>query len=181
MHSLPPPMVAPRRQAVQSLILGAVDGITTTFAILSGGVGGNVTTGSIAIIAVSSLLADGVSMGISETLSASVEAVGAREARLGLVCGASFVVAGAMPLGAFLAMMSQASTVWAAMLVSGSVALLLLVGLGVVRGRTATTTMGRRRCTSVVQVVGLGGVASVLAFVAGHVVHLLNVQLTSDA
>jgi hypothetical protein len=51
------------------IIYGANDGIITTFAIVSGVVGGNLPSRVVLILGFANLLADGVSMGASNFLS----------------------------------------------------------------------------------------------------------------
>jgi VIT1/CCC1 family predicted Fe2+/Mn2+ transporter len=53
---------------VNDIILGANDGIITTFAIVSGVTGAELVAGVVIILGVSNLLADGLSMGASNYL-----------------------------------------------------------------------------------------------------------------
>ena len=54
-------------------VLGGVDGIITTFAIISGAVGANVDFKIIIIIGLSSLFADAFSMGVSNYLATKTD------------------------------------------------------------------------------------------------------------
>ncbi|MDX1665207.1 MAG: VIT1/CCC1 transporter family protein [Candidatus Promineifilaceae bacterium] len=56
------------RQHVGDAMLGAVDGIITTFAIIAGATGGRFSGTVIVVLAFASLLADGLSMGVSNYL-----------------------------------------------------------------------------------------------------------------
>jgi len=58
---------------VKSIIYGGLDGITTTFAIIAGVVGGGIAVQVILILGFSNIIADGISMGISDTLSDMAE------------------------------------------------------------------------------------------------------------
>jgi VIT1/CCC1 family predicted Fe2+/Mn2+ transporter len=88
-------------------IYGANDGIITTFAVVAGVVGASLSTTVILILGFANLLADGVSMGASNVLARRSSADAAdRDGRLalrhGLVTWANFVVAGTIPLLAYL-------------------------------------------------------------------------------
>lgn len=89
------------------IVYGANDGIITTFAIVSGVVGGNLAASVVLILGFASLLADGVSMGASNYLSKRSQAedeelLPRRKAgRQGLVTFVSFVLTGAVPLMAY--------------------------------------------------------------------------------
>jgi vacuolar iron transporter family protein len=54
-------------------VLGAIDGIITTFAVVSGATGGQLAGGVVIILGLSSLLADGFSMGVSNYLGRKSE------------------------------------------------------------------------------------------------------------
>jgi hypothetical protein len=89
------------------LVYGANDGIITTFAVVSGVVGASLANKVVVILGLANLFADGLSMGASNYLSrrstAERELVARREAgRHGLATSAGFVVAGALPLAAYL-------------------------------------------------------------------------------
>ncbi|CAN0317694.1 unnamed protein product, partial [Discosporangium mesarthrocarpum] len=51
-------------------VFGALDGILTSFAIVAGAAGGGLSSGVILILGVSNMIADGLSMGLGEYLSA---------------------------------------------------------------------------------------------------------------
>lgn len=96
---------------LRDVIYGANDGIITTFAVVAGVAGANLPTRTVLILGMANLLADGFSMGASNFLSIrSDEAV--REAaglsvqeplayRHGIATFAAFVVAGVVPLAAY--------------------------------------------------------------------------------
>jgi len=58
---------------VKSIIYGGLDGITTTFAVVAGVVGGGIAIQVILILGFSNIFADGISMGISDALSDMAE------------------------------------------------------------------------------------------------------------
>ena len=58
---------------VKSAVYGGLDGILTTFAIASGAIGGNISNTVVLILGVSSLIADGISMGIGDYMGTKSE------------------------------------------------------------------------------------------------------------
>jgi VIT1/CCC1 family predicted Fe2+/Mn2+ transporter len=56
-------------EALKSAVYGAVDGVLTSFAILSGAAGGNLSPSSVLVLGISALVADAVSMGICDAVS----------------------------------------------------------------------------------------------------------------
>lgn len=105
------PALSVRRRLGRSLpdiIYGANDGIITTFAVVSGVVGGNLSSQVVLILGFANLLADGVSMGASNYLSKrsrgeDQKLIGRGDAaRQGTVTFISFVVIGAVPLAAYI-------------------------------------------------------------------------------
>ena len=133
----------------RSAILGGVDGVVTTFAIVVGGLFTATPHRVVTIVGTSSLVADGVSMGVSEFLS---NADDPRAVRLGLVCCASFVACGGASLVIFVAGHG-------AVLGSASVSLLVLLLLGVGRGRAFQDGLLRGMLMTTL----LGGLASGVA------------------
>jgi vacuolar iron transporter family protein len=100
------------RHYLADLVYGANDGIITTFAVVSGVAGAQLSPRIALILGVANLVADGFSMGASNFLSIRSEE-GAREAegreveepfplRHGLATFAAFLVAGTLPLLAYL-------------------------------------------------------------------------------
>lgn len=89
--------------ATRASILGAVDGVITSFAIVSGSHAGSFDTSVVLVIGLSSLFADGFSMGVSEFLSSDIVVSKGRPAWvLGIACFSSFVIAGLIPILTFL-------------------------------------------------------------------------------
>lgn len=100
------PVRAHARRFLPDAIYGANDGIITTFAVVAGVVGASLATSVILILGFANLLADGVSMGASNVLARRSDSDAAeRDGRLalqhGLVTWANFVVAGMIPLLAY--------------------------------------------------------------------------------
>ena len=99
-----------------------MDGLITTFVIVTAGIAGNVARRSILVIGVTSLMADGVSMGVSEFLSVRGEASLQAAALSGGACFGAFAAAGSLPLVAY---MASASTI------SRTVASIVTYALGI--------------------------------------------------
>jgi VIT1/CCC1 family predicted Fe2+/Mn2+ transporter len=57
--------------ALGDAVLGGVDGIVTTFAVVAGGAGGGLSTATVIILGLANLTADGFSMAVSSYLSAT--------------------------------------------------------------------------------------------------------------
>jgi vacuolar iron transporter family protein len=91
------------------LVYGANDGIITTFAVVSGVVGANLSDRIILILGFANLLADGFSMGASNFLSrrsyadAADRSTGRQATRHGAATVVGFITAGIVPLVAYLA------------------------------------------------------------------------------
>jgi vacuolar iron transporter family protein len=108
-----PPRAAKRSELIRhylpDLVYGANDGIITTFAVVTGVVGADLSERVILILGFANLLADGFSMGASNFLSrrsyadADERAGGSEAARHGAATVVGFVTAGLVPLIAYLA------------------------------------------------------------------------------
>ncbi len=100
------------RHYIRDLVYGANDGIITTFAVVAGVAGGGLSILAVLIVGAANLLADGLSMGVSNYLGIrSHESARAAEnlpeeeaypARHGFATFAAFVLAGAVPLVPYL-------------------------------------------------------------------------------
>jgi len=96
------------RHYLPDLVYGANDGIITTFAVVCGVVGASLSVQVILILGFANLLADGFSMGASNFLSrrsyadAAERADGGEAARHGGATTLGFLVAGVVPLAAYL-------------------------------------------------------------------------------
>lgn len=145
---------------LRAAMLGAVDGVITSFAVVaSASVLEDARRAALAVGA-ASVVADGLSMGVSEFLSSTSEraggAAGASPALLGVVCFGSFVVAGAVPLVVFLAS--------GGVLAAACFALVELMLLGSARARVT----GESPLVGLGQTAGLGSVAGAVAFGVGR-------------
>ena len=91
---------------LRASLLGGVDGVITSFAIVAGTHAGEMTMNTLWIIGISSLVADGLSMGVSEYLSSSTASAKGEQLQngndasplcLGASCFVSFLVCGIVP------------------------------------------------------------------------------------
>ena len=108
LHHEPTDPIGIARHYIGDLISGANDGIITTFAVVAGVTGGNLSTRAILIVGAANLFADGLSMGVGNYLSIrSHESARAAQdlpeqeaapARHGVATMLAFVAAGALPL-----------------------------------------------------------------------------------
>jgi VIT1/CCC1 family predicted Fe2+/Mn2+ transporter len=102
-----------RAWILRDLVLGADDGMITTFAIISGSAGASLTTGVVVILGLANLFADGLSMAFSVYMGTKSEvefekAKGEPHWRSdyplkqGFITFMSFVIAGLIPLTPYL-------------------------------------------------------------------------------
>ena len=107
------PLTRPRaaeliRHYLPDLVYGANDGIITTFAVVSGVVGADLSDRIILILGFANLLADGFSMGASNFIArrsyadANDRATGREASRHGAATVVGFISAGIVPLIAYL-------------------------------------------------------------------------------
>jgi vacuolar iron transporter family protein len=84
-------------QQISNIVYGGIDGTITTFAVMAGAIGSNVTGITVAIIALASLFSDGFSMGVSSYESVIDEKIEDPIIK-GLVTFISFVAIGMIPI-----------------------------------------------------------------------------------
>lgn len=91
---------------LRAAVLGGVDGVISSFAVLAGVHAGALGGRAALVVGSSSVLADGLSMGVSEYLSSTAEQATERRpvspGLLGLTCLGSFVGCGIVPIVAYL-------------------------------------------------------------------------------
>ena len=142
---------------VRASLLGGVDGVISSFAITAGSNAGSLSTRSVLIVGVSSVFADGLSMGVSEFLShTNGKEVQTSPWILGLSCFASFVSCGAVPVLTYFA--SEGS-----LLSTSMFSLVTLMLLGAARSRHAREPI----LLSIAQTTLLGSAAGAVAYTVG--------------
>ena len=116
LHIEPRGAAATARHYIRDLVYGANDGIITTFAVVGGVAGGQLSQLAVLVIGAANLAADGVSMGVGNFLAIRADER-AREAdglpelerhpwKHGVATLVAFVVAGAIPLLPYVLRMS---------------------------------------------------------------------------
>jgi VIT1/CCC1 family predicted Fe2+/Mn2+ transporter len=158
------------RHYLRDLIYGANDGIITTFAVVAGVTGADLSTQVILILGISNLLADGFSMAASDYLSLRSEAA-AQESdgiatdaaenpfKHGLATFIAFVVAGVVPLAAYLVPLASDQRFPAAIV-------LTFMSLFVV-GASRSYVTRRSWTRSGLEMLAVGALAAVVAYVIG--------------
>ena len=97
---------------VRSIVYGGVDGIITIFNIISGVTGAKLDTKIIIILGISTLLADAVSMGVSDYLSIKANKKMNKdkdldEKKSSMITFISFVICGLIPLVTFISLLKM--------------------------------------------------------------------------
>ncbi len=150
---------AAARHYLPDLVFGANDGIITTFAVVCGVVGASLSERVILILGFANLVADGFSMGASNFLSrrsyaeASERADGVEAARHGGATIAGFVVAGTVPLIAYIVPLADGDRFPA------TVALTLVTLFAVGASRAFITKLGWVRSGAEMLLVGASAAA----------------------
>tara|TARA_B100000745_G_scaffold264490_1_gene189212 strand:- start:9283 stop:9741 length:459 start_codon:yes stop_codon:yes gene_type:complete len=144
-----------------------MDGLVTTFAIVTGAVGAGLSVGVILVIGLANVLADAFSMGTSSYLSAlSENSVHERRRPLreGMVTFASFVGVGLVPLIPFAtAFIFEGFSTYATFV--SVIATMLSFGA---IGYTSGAILGKNRFFTAVRNILIGGVAAGIAFGVGY-------------
>jgi VIT1/CCC1 family predicted Fe2+/Mn2+ transporter len=173
------PQLRSVREVVQhylgDLVYGANDGIITTFAVVAGVAGAELSAAIVLILGVANLLADGFSMAASNYLSirsrSAVEVAERREVsepfalRHGLATFVAFVVAGAVPLVAFLVPVPPA-------LRFRTTTALTLLTLFVVGAARTLVTRGRGWASGR-EMLGVGALAAAVAYWVGKLLAMV--------
>lgn len=150
---------AAARHYLPDLVYGANDGIITTFAVVCGVVGASLSERVILILGFANLVADGFSMGASNFLArrsyaeASERADGVEAARHGGATIAGFVIAGTVPLVAYIVPLADGDRFPAA------VALTLVTLFAVGASRAFITKLGWVRSGAEMLLVGASAAA----------------------
>lgn len=157
------------RHYLGDLVYGANDGIITTFAVVAGVTGASLPARTVLILGFANLLADGFSMGASNVLSIrSDEAVRASDGldveepyamRHGLATFLAFILAGAVPLAAYL----YPGAIDSRFPIAAALTFLTLFGVGALR--SLVTRAGWWK--SGLEMLALGLVASAVAYGVG--------------
>jgi VIT1/CCC1 family predicted Fe2+/Mn2+ transporter len=153
---------------LRNAVFGGLDGVVTTFAVMAGATGANLSTRVIIILGLANLLADGFSMGVGSYMGEKSEQQFNSKAKIafkttrplmsGLVTFTAFVVVGFMPIFPVL-LMPQVSL----QAVLGLVAAVLFI-LGSLRSRITSISWLRGG----LEMTAAGVIASLIAFYSGE-------------
>lgn len=161
---------------IGDLVFGANDGVVTTFAIVSGVTGANLSAGVAVVLGVANLLADGFAMGAGNYLGMRSEqdlkanqGETLREGRVhavghGAAIFGAFVLAGSMPLLPLLFVPAES-----AFLASCGAAGVTLFTVGSLR----TLVTRARWLASGLEMLLIGATAAAVAYVVGHLLRQL--------
>jgi vacuolar iron transporter family protein len=172
LHVEPHGARATARHYIRDLVYGANDGIITTFAVVSGVAGGQLSQVAVLVVGAANLAADGVSMGVGNFLAIRADER-AREAdglpelerhpwKHGLATLLAFVVAGAIPLVPYV-LPSHGSDPLLVSTVATFSALYLL-------GAARALVTGDRWWLTGLETLALGAVVAGAAYAAGRLV-----------
>jgi vacuolar iron transporter family protein len=161
---------------VKASVYGANDGIITTFAVVSGVTGASLDLKVIVILGIANLIADGISMGVSDYLGERAESDYRKHQgekrrenpvwHTGVLTFTSFVIAGTVPLLPYLGALLLGIQVSSHFLISslGTVMALFMVGVA----RTAVTKGSWWK--NGLQVLAVGATAATTAYILGDIV-----------
>lgn len=159
---------AATRHYLPDLVYGANDGVITTFAVVCGVVGAGLSETVILILGFANLVADGFSMGASNFLSrrsyadAAERATPAVATRHGVATLLGFLIAGTVPLVAYVVPLADSSRFTATIVLTG--ATLFTVGAS----RAFVTKLGWLR--SGIEMLLVGAAAALVAYGIGALV-----------
>lgn len=153
------------RRRISDLVLGANDGIITTFAVVAGVDGAGLPGGIVIVLGIANLLADGLSMGASNYLGRKSENEKIScEAELPFECAlatlAAFVIVGFIPLLAYFIPVASA---WR-FPVASLLAALALFFFGALRSIVTT----RPWIFSGLEMLAIGSAAGMVAYAVGR-------------
>lgn len=152
---------------LRSAILGGVDGIVTSFAIVAASDVAMLERGAVVVVGFASLVADAGSMAASEYLAVSTERALQRTSYYypllsAVACFAAFATCGLVPLGTYL--------LTASLLSSAAFSITTLVLLGAARAKVADEPLVR----TFAQTALLGSAAGGVAYGVGVLSHRLT-------
>lgn len=154
---------------LRDLVYGANDGIITTFAVVAGVAGAELAASVVLVLGVANLVADGFSMGASNYLSirsdeqvrsaAGLEAAEPHAFRHGVATFVAFLLAGVIPLLAYIAPLAPGVRFGAASVLT----LLALFGVGASRAVVTARAWWR----SGLEMFVVGAAAAAVAYALG--------------
>jgi len=159
-----------KQSYLPEFVYGSMDGLVTTFAIVTGSVGAAFPAGIILVVGFANVFADAFSMGASSYLaSVSEETIHEHEhvkrpITKAVITFASFAIVGLIPLAPFvLAYIEPAFTDYA-IKTSIVVTVLAFAGVGYISG----LKLGKNPIRTALRNVFIGGTAALIAFTVGR-------------
>lgn len=153
---------------LRDIVNGALDGVITTLAVISGASGAQLAPRVGLILGMANLVGDGLSMGASnylglksELLQTGTSAAIEKPWRHGVATLIAFLLFGSIPLLAFLLVRPGSTSVF---LPAAALSIIALVTLGKLRA----TYVGRPALRSIAEVIAIGLSASAAAYAIGN-------------
>ncbi len=159
------------KKYLPDFVFGSIDGLVTTFAVVSGVVGAALSVKIVLILGLANLLADGFSMGVSNYLSKKTEFSLNQNENLsptlsGLATFVAFLIVGFVPLIAFFIMDSKNPNIFmAASILTG----LAFFGVGYLKGYISKIN----KIVSAIETLLIGAVAAGIAYYVGDFLSLI--------
>ena len=159
---------------IRSIVYGGLDGIITTFAVISSVIGASLSVSIILILGFANLLADGFSMAAGAYLSEKAEREQKKQAAkaaktAGWVTFLSFAFFGFLPLLPFVVGIFSDFIAQYVVVISVFTTFFTLMLLGIVKANIVNVSKLR----SVIEICVIGGIASIIAYGIGFVVSFL--------
>lgn len=137
------------------IIYGGVDGLITTFAIIAGSTGGELSNKIVLMLGLSSIVADAFSMGSSSYLAEKVRVDGKKAFKVAMITFFSFLLIGLFPLLPYILKLNEPFKL------SSYAMILLLFILGYAKDYSIYSGM---------ETLLIGGFAAVIAFYVARIV-----------
>lgn len=160
------------KKYLPDFIFGSIDGLVTTFAIVSGVVGASLSSTIILILGFANLFADGFSMAVSNYLSSKSsedlnhEMSGRKPLISGAVTFFAFVAVGFVPLVAFVFDFGNNN-----FLISTIITMIAFACVGYVKG----VVTNKNKFYSALETLIIGAVAAGIAYLVGYLLSGLGV------
>lgn len=159
---------------LSQFVYGGIDGAVTTFAVVAGSTGANLSSGVVIILGFANLIADGFSMGVGSYLSSKAEADIARKNRQltdgessprinGLMTFLAFQVIGFVPLIIYTTDYIFKLHMDNLFVISSILTAIAFAGIGLLKSYVAHTS----RFRAVAETLLLGLIAAVIAYFVG--------------
>ncbi len=155
---------------IGQFVYGGIDGIVTTFAVVSASVGAGLGSGVVIVLGLANLLADGLSMGISAYLSKKSESdlrnpnsTSTMPLKRSVVTFFAFIVVGFVPLAIYIADFVFKLNIDSIFVYAAALTALTFIIVGWLKSKVTKTSALR----SVSETLILGSVASAAAYLIG--------------